>query len=84
MPITVMRAGTVLLLLSLAVAGEPEEVADQVVAAMDEERFLILTDPIAQEWMEGKTTDPDRWLRGMNRMQQRIEDAETSKVTSTD
>jgi hypothetical protein len=25
--------------------------------------------------MERKTADPDRWLRGMNRMQQRIEEA---------
>ena len=54
---------------------EPEEVADQVTQALDEERFLILTDPIAQEWMERKTTDPDRWLKGMNRLQQRIEEA---------
>ena len=55
---------------------EPEEVAQMVVDAIDEERFLVLTDPIAQEWMEGKTADPDRWLRGMNRLQQRIEEAE--------
>ena len=54
---------------------EPEEVAEQVAEAIREERFLILTDPIAQEWMERKTADPDRWLRGMNRMQQRIEEA---------
>jgi hypothetical protein len=25
--------------------------------------------------MERKTADPDRWLRGMNRLQQRIEEA---------
>ncbi len=54
---------------------EPEEVAQMVVDAIDEERFLILTDPIAQEWMVGKTADPDRWLRGMSRLQQRIEEA---------
>lgn len=54
---------------------EPEEVAGQVVDALREERFLILTDPIAQEWMERKTADPDRWLRGMNRLQQRIEES---------
>ena len=54
---------------------EPEEVAAMVVEAMDEERFLILTDPIAQEWMNGKTADLERWLRGMNRLQQKIEDS---------
>jgi NAD(P)-dependent dehydrogenase (short-subunit alcohol dehydrogenase family) len=48
---------------------EPEEVADMVVDAMAEERFLILTDPIAQTWMERKTGDPERWLRGMRRVQ---------------
>ncbi len=52
---------------------EPEEVADMVVEAILEERFLILTDPIAQKWMEYKTLDPERWLRGMRRLQARIE-----------
>ncbi|MAW72390.1 MAG: short-chain dehydrogenase [Acidimicrobiaceae bacterium] len=55
---------------------EPEEVAQQVLDAIAEERFLILTDPIAQTWMERKTADPDRWLRGMNRLQQRLEGVE--------
>ena len=52
---------------------EPEEVAQQVLEAIAEERFLVLTDPIAQTWMERKTADPDRWLHGMNRLQQRLE-----------
>lgn len=52
---------------------EPEEVAEQVMAAIGEERFLILTDPIAQTWMERKTSDPERWLKGMRRMQAKIE-----------
>ncbi len=52
---------------------EPEEVADMVVQAILEERFLILTDPIAQKWMEYKTLDPERWLRGMRRLQARID-----------
>lgn len=52
---------------------EPEEVADMVVDAIQQERFLILTDPIAEKWMEYKTLDPERWLRGMRRLQERIE-----------
>ena len=52
---------------------EPEEVAEQVLSAVREERFLILTDPIAQTWMERKTNDPERWLKGMRRMQAKIE-----------
>ncbi len=51
---------------------EPEEVALQVLEAIDQERFLILTDPIAQKWMEGKTGDPERWLAGMRRVQARL------------
>ncbi len=56
--------------------AEPEEVAQQVTDAFAEERFLILTNPIAQEWMAFKTDDPEKWLRGMRRLQARIEAAE--------
>ena len=52
---------------------EPEEVGNMVVEAILEERFLILTDPIAQKWMEYKTLDPERWLRGMRRLQAKID-----------
>jgi NAD(P)-dependent dehydrogenase (short-subunit alcohol dehydrogenase family) len=54
---------------------EPEDAANYVVDAINEERFLILTDEIAQTWMERKTSDPDRWLQGMNRLQQRLDKA---------
>lgn len=53
---------------------EPEEVARMVVDAVREERFLILTDPIAQKWIEQKAFDPERWLRGMRRLQARLEE----------
>ena len=59
-----------------AVAGpikEPYEVAEMVVEAVREERFLILTDAVAQTWMERKTLDIERWLRGMRRVQATIE-----------
>lgn len=49
---------------------EPEEVAQLVVDAIGDERFLILTDPIAQTWMDRKAGDLDRWLRGMRRIQE--------------
>ena len=51
---------------------EPYEVADMVVEAMQEERFLILTDPIAQTWMERHTGDIERWLKGMRRLTGKI------------
>jgi len=60
-----------------AVAGpvkEPEEIAVSVVEAMLAERFLVLSDPIAQTWMQRKTDDPERWLRGMRRVQQELEE----------
>ncbi len=56
--------------------AEPDEVAQQVLDAFAEERFLILTNPVAQEWMEFKTNDPEKWLRGMRRLQSRIEAAD--------
>ncbi len=54
---------------------DPEEVAQQVTDAFAEERFLILTDQIAQEWMEFKTKEPEKWLRGMRKLQARIDAA---------
>lgn len=52
---------------------EPEEVAQMVVDAIAEERFLILTDPIAQTWMDRKNEDLERWLSGMRRLQAKME-----------
>ena len=52
---------------------EPEDVAEMVAAAVEDERFLILTDELAQKWMEGKTGDLERWLRGMRRLNDKIE-----------
>jgi len=56
--------------------AEPEDVAQQVIDAFAEERFLILTNPVAQDWMEFKTNDLDKWMTGMRRLQARIEAAE--------
>ena len=63
---------------------EPEEVAVQVSDAMTEGRFLILTDPIAQEWMERKTNDLERWLRGMRRLQDRMDELGITNAAVTD
>ena len=53
---------------------EPEEVAQMVVDAIRAERFLILTDPLAQTWMDRKAGDLERWLRGMRRVQSQMGD----------
>ena len=51
---------------------EPEHVAELVVDAVREERFLIVTDPIALQWTEQKALDTERWLRGMRRLQKKM------------
>ena len=56
--------------------AEPELVAQQVTDAFAEERFLVLTNPIAQDWMEFKTNESEKWLRGMRKLQARIDAAE--------
>jgi NAD(P)-dependent dehydrogenase (short-subunit alcohol dehydrogenase family) len=48
---------------------EPAAVADSVLAAIDEERFLILPHPAVLDIYRQKGVDYDRWLRGMRRYQ---------------
>src|SRR5262249_5539967 len=50
-------------------ALEPSDVADAVVKALDEERFLVLPHPEVAEYFQRKASDYDRWLRGMRRLQ---------------
>ena len=49
-------------------ALEPEQVADDVVAGIAAERFLILPHGEVAEFVRRKASDPDRWLRGMRRL----------------
>lgn len=51
---------------------EPEDVAASVVEAMACERFLILPHPEVADYVRFKAADPDRWLRGMRRLQARF------------
>ena len=37
---------------------------------------LPISHPEVHGYYQMRASDPDRWLRGMNRMQQRIEDVE--------
>ena len=48
---------------------EPEDTAEAVVQAIDREQFLILPHPQVMTYMQRKTSDYDRWLRGMRRFQ---------------
>jgi NAD(P)-dependent dehydrogenase (short-subunit alcohol dehydrogenase family) len=57
---------------------EPEDVADAVVAGINEERFLILPHENVAEFMARKGTDPERWIRGMRRLVRGARSAEGS------
>lgn len=50
----------------------PEEVADSVIAGMQQEQFLILPHPEVAEYFSMKTDDHDRWIRGMQRLRQKL------------
>jgi NAD(P)-dependent dehydrogenase (short-subunit alcohol dehydrogenase family) len=66
------RAGEIVL---AAAAIEPEQVADALAAAMAVGRFLVLPHPEVRDYYVHRATDTDRWLRGMSRLQQRIDEA---------
>src|SRR5713101_7034533 len=51
---------------------QPAEVARIVIEAMEAERFLILSHPQVQEYMQRKASSRDRWLAGMRRLRDRI------------
>ncbi|MBV2356187.1 SDR family oxidoreductase [Streptomyces sp. J2-1] len=48
----------------------PEAVADALFDAIAEERFLVLPHPEVAGYAVTRATTPDRWLTGMNRVQQ--------------
>ena len=50
---------------------EPEQVAEVVVEALRDERFLILPHPEVLTYFQRKAADYDRWLAGMRRLQAR-------------
>jgi NAD(P)-dependent dehydrogenase (short-subunit alcohol dehydrogenase family) len=58
-----------------ATALQPDQVADAVVAALADDRFLILPHPEVADFAVRRASDPDRWLAGMNRLQQSLEQA---------
>jgi NAD(P)-dependent dehydrogenase (short-subunit alcohol dehydrogenase family) len=51
---------------------EPEQVAEDVVQAMREERFLILPHPEVARYMAHRGGDHERWLAGMRKLQAQL------------
>ncbi|MEW2634007.1 SDR family oxidoreductase [Streptomyces sp. NPDC048389] len=66
-------AGTAGELVLAPTAIEPEDVADSLFEAMAEDRFLVLPHPEVAEYYAARATHNDRWLVGMNRIQQKWE-----------
>jgi NAD(P)-dependent dehydrogenase (short-subunit alcohol dehydrogenase family) len=56
----------------VAAAGqilEPEDVAGEVMGAIEANRFMVLPHPEVAEFRRRKVADTDRWLAGMRRLQ---------------
>ena len=49
-------------------AVDPDDVARDLLAAMEQEHFLVLPHPEVAEMYARRASDPDRWLAGMRRM----------------
>ncbi len=49
-----------------------DDVAESIVVGMREKRFLILPHPEVAEFFSLKTDDHDRWIRGMQRLRQKL------------
>ncbi|GAB2867238.1 SDR family oxidoreductase [Nocardioides pacificus] len=60
-------------LLSADTALEPADVAERAFEAMADDRFLVLPHPEVGDYYRHRAGDTDRWLRGMNRLQQGLE-----------
>ncbi|HET6857619.1 MAG TPA: SDR family oxidoreductase [Streptomyces sp.] len=56
-------------------AIEPEDVAEALFEGMAADRFLILPHPEVAGYYRARAEDPDRWLSGMNHLQQKWEGA---------
>jgi len=51
------------------IAIDPSEVADAVLDAIREERFLVLPHPEVLTYFQAKAADYDRWIAGMQKLQ---------------
>jgi NAD(P)-dependent dehydrogenase (short-subunit alcohol dehydrogenase family) len=66
-------SGSLKKMLSRDRALAPEEVADAAWDALADDRFLVLPHAQVAGYWAAKATDPERWLTGMNRIQQHLD-----------
>lgn len=65
-------------LLSRDGALEPDDVAEAMWQALQDDRFLVLPHPEVAGYYANRAADTDRWLTGMNRLEQRLEGNQVS------
>jgi len=58
---------------------EPEQLAQTVIETLEAETFLVLPHPEVLTYIQRKSTDYDRWLTGMGRLQDRYADQYRTK-----
>lgn len=71
------RSGQLRDLLSHDTALSAADVAEQAWQALDGDTFLVLPHPEVADYYTARATGTDRWLAGMNRIQQRLEQSRT-------
>ncbi|MGN6160976.1 MAG: SDR family oxidoreductase [Marmoricola sp.] len=62
-------------LLSHDAVLSPEQVADATFAAIDADEFLVLPHPEVADYYAARATQTERWLKGMNKVQQYLDPA---------
>lgn len=67
-----LRASTEFETLAASSLMEPIEVAETVVRALGEEKFLILPHPEVEKFFQNKANDYDRWIGGMRKLQRTV------------
>lgn len=53
----------------------PEQVAEVTFAAIEAEQFLVLPHPEVADYYAARATETERWLKGMNKVQQYLDPA---------
>ncbi len=70
---TAMTAGNEDGVASIDGMMEPEVLCDSVIETLEAEEFLVLPHKEVLTYMQRKTGDYDRWIRGMQKLQERYE-----------
>jgi hypothetical protein len=59
---------------------KPEDVAEIIVSQALDGRFLILTHPEVATYVQRKSSDRDRWIKGMQRFRNKISQTEKART----